>query len=114
MLLAFGEKPPGGEVERADPAHVGRLTAQGNVPDALRFGAYLPEREHLRADRYAAPAAFFERVPVVEGEVAVLARPEDFLEVHGRQRQLGDLKDVCAEVGDLRFDVPVGALNERH
>ena len=87
-LLAFGEKTPGRDVERANPAHVGGLTAQGDVTQALRFTADLSEGGSLSAHGQAALAAVFERAPVVKGQIAVFPRLENFLEVGGGEGHL--------------------------
>src|SRR5882762_10362573 len=97
---------------RVNIRHAWRLPIEIHV----RYLFVAVSRVHAAAGRganlLAGGAAFGDGAHVLELNLLVLERLDDDVEVRHRKRCACDLKHVCGEVGDLLFDVNVGALDD--
>ncbi|MGA2770244.1 MAG: hypothetical protein ABSG26_05460 [Bryobacteraceae bacterium] len=113
-VFHLGEVAPQLDRSGVDVRHAGRVAVHGGVVELVVLVAQRRAAADGGAHHLALAAALGERLHVLGVKKAVAQRLGEDREIGDHKGYARNAKDVGAEVGDLLFDVEIGALDQRH
>ena len=113
-VLHLGEVAPQLDRSGVDIRHGGRVAVHGGVVEFVVLVAERGAAADGGAHHLATAAALGERLHVLGVKIAVALRFGEDREIGHHKGQARNAKDVGAQVGDLLFDVDIGALHQGH
>src|SRR5271156_5016348 len=108
------EVTAGGDRPRINIRHIRGLAIEANVLQLFVSKSRANGGAGSGADFIARGALVFDGGQLFRANFPVLQGFDDDVEVGHREWGTRDLEDVGAEVGDLLFDIAVGALHDSH